>query len=105
MLSQNLQFYPLPQNLPERNHRFHLPILLTLNSPAALLYSAVDVRVRRGDNHIRHSRDDDVQTVCRNGRAIPGTAKELFVNDDGSNDDIINIKQINRLIRLTRYRE
>ncbi len=56
--------------------------------------------MRRGDNHIRHSRDDDVQTVYRNGRAIPGNAKELFVNDNRS-----TTWQINRLIRLTRYRD
>ncbi len=39
-----------------------------------------------------------MQTVYRNGRAIPGNAKELFVNDNRS-----TTCQINRLISLTRY--
>ncbi len=54
--------------------------------------------MRRGDNYIRHSRDADVQTVCRNGREIPRTGSDLFVYDDRS-----TTRQVNRLIRLTRY--
>ncbi len=54
----------------------------------------------RGDNYIRHSRDDDVQTVCRQACRIPRTCSDLFVYDDRS-----TTRQINRLIRLTRYRD
>ena len=63
--------------------------------------------MRRGENNIRHGRcsrnkrgDEDVQTVCRNGREIARTATNLFVYDD-----ISTTRQINRLIRLTRYRD
>jgi hypothetical protein len=78
----------------------HTPFILVNITSRAALCPADDVRVRRGDNHIRHSRDADVQAVCRNGRGIPGTGTDLFVNDDGS-----TTQQINRLIRLTRYRD
>ena len=78
----------------------------TLNSPAALLGRADDVRVRLGENNIRHWRcsrnnrgDEDAHTVDRKAPDIPGTGRDLFVNDDES-----TTRQVNRLIN-TRYRD
>ena len=83
----------------------HTPfILVTLTSRAALLGLSVrccpagDVGGGRGENNIRHTRNNDAHTVDRNGPEIPGTGRHLFVNDDEST------RQGNRLIN-TRDRD
>jgi hypothetical protein len=79
---------------------------VALNSPAVLLCRAGNVRVRRGENYIctlvtRNKGivgDADAHSVCCQARRIPRTRSDLFVYDDRS-----TTRQINRLIRLTRY--